>query len=67
MLIAQYVRNVYVSSIKPKFLKISLLDEIDIWICYTYNNELQLDCMDCLEYYFFVIYGCLKVLPKLVV
>ena len=48
------------------FLEISPFDEVDIWICYTYNNELQLDHMDCLEYYFFVIYGCLKLLPKLV-
>jgi hypothetical protein len=42
------------------------LDEVDIWICYTYNNELQLEHTDCLEYYSFVIYDCLKLLPKLV-
>jgi hypothetical protein len=55
-------RSVRLNLIFWKFL----MDEVDICICYTYNNLLQLYRMDCLEYYSFGIYGCLKLLPKLV-
>jgi hypothetical protein len=51
--------------LNPCFWKFHHLMKL-IFGYYTYNDTLQLDRMDCLKYYSFVIYRWLKLLSKLV-